>query len=775
MTGRARPSLTTRLRAWHRTLRQYHEISGVGEITRRYFAMNGFDGVLTTLGVLVGAYLGGVDEARAVVVLVVTTAVAMGVSGAYGSYMVESAERGRALRELEESTLTSLTDTTIGEASRYASVVVSAVTGGAPFLAGIVAVIPFAPDRLLVDRHGLLSRRRVGLRRAVPAGGVPRPRVEGAHLGLRAAARRRRSPRSRAQPGPGEGSRVTAPTPRPSAGLAERLLDGLNEPQRAAVMHGDGPLLVLAGAGSGKTRVLTHRVAHLIAAHGARPDEIVAITFTNKAAGEMKARIEGLVGGIARTMWISTFHSMCARILRREAQRLGYRSTFSIHDEDDRRRLLKRCLVDLDIDPKRVPPEAVARQISDAKNQLLDAAAYREKVARLPRRVGGRRLRALRARAGGHERHGLRRPADADGRAARPLPRAPASLPAGLPLHPRRRVPGHEPRPVPAGQLLAEEHRNLMVVGDDDQSIYSWRGADIRNILEFERDYPEATVIRLEQNYRSTQRILDVANAVVTHNRKRKGKHLWTPRGEGAPVRVVEVNDERAEAQFVASEVQKLLEGDAGERAYAPHEVAVLYRTNAQSRVLEEQCGRYAIGYQVIGGPKFYERAEIRDVLGLSHRPREPGRRAAPAAHRQRAAPGARGDDAAAPAGVRRRRRREPVGDHGPPPTCPGSRRGRSRRSTASRPSCAGCRPGSGAARSPRSCAACSTRPATRRCCASSAPSRPRAVSRTSRSSWGSRPSTTSVRPSPRSTASCRRSRSTPTSTRTPTRESSSR
>ena len=174
---------------------------------------------------------------------------------------------------------------------------------------------------------------------------------------------------------------MTAPAPRPSADLAERLLDGLNEPQRAAVVHRDGPLLVLAGAGSGKTRVLTHRVAYLIAAHGARPDEIVAITFTNKAAGEMKARIEGLVGGIARTMWVSTFHSMCARLLRREAPRLGYRSTFSIYDEDDQRRLLKRCLADLDIDPKRVPPEAVARQISDAKNQLLDAAAYREKVA----------------------------------------------------------------------------------------------------------------------------------------------------------------------------------------------------------------------------------------------------------------------------------------------------------------------------------------------------------------------------------------------------------
>jgi len=408
---------------------------------------------------------------------------------------------------------------------------------------------------------------------------------------------------------------VTAPAPRPSAGLAERLLDGLNEPQRAAVTHGDGPLLVLAGAGSGKTRVLTHRVAYLIAAHGARPDEIVAITFTNKAAGEMKARIEGLVGGIARTMWVSTFHSMCARVLRREAQRLGYRASFSIHDEDDRRRLIKRCLVDLDIDPKRVPPEAVARQISDAKNQLLDAAAYREKVAGF----------LAESAAEVYERY-ERELAAMNAMDFDDLLMKTVGLLERFPERRRhyqqafRYILVDEYQDTNHAQyrlasILAEEHRNLMVVGDDDQSIYSWRGADIRNILEFERDYPEATVIRLEQNYRSTQRILDVANAVVTHNRRRKGKRLWTPRGEGAPVRVVEVNDERAEAQFVASEVQKLLEGDAGERAYAPHEVAVLYRTNAQSRVLEEQFGRYAIGYQVIGGPKFYERAEIRDVL----------------------------------------------------------------------------------------------------------------------------------------------------------------
>jgi DNA helicase-2/ATP-dependent DNA helicase PcrA len=397
-----------------------------------------------------------------------------------------------------------------------------------------------------------------------------------------------------------------------------RLLAGLNEPQREAVTHVDGPLLILAGAGSGKTRVLTHRVAYLLAAGHARPDEVVAITFTNKAAGEMKERIEGLVGGVARTMWVSTFHAMCARILRREAQRLGYKSTFSIHDADDQKRLVRRCMETLELDTKRNPPEAIARQISDAKNQLQDAAAFREQS-------GGRFGRVAADVYELYEKELLAMNAmDFDDllmRTVQLLEQAPERL-----RHYQRAfryVLIDEYQDTNHAQyrlanLLAGEHRNLAVVGDDDQSIYSWRGADIRNILEFERDYPDAKVVRLEQNYRSTQAILDVANAVVTHNRQRKGKNLWTPRGQGAPAQIVEVNDERAEAQFVASEVQKLLEGEAGagaERAYAPHEIAVLYRTNAQSRVLEEQFGRYAIAYQVIGGPKFYERAEIRDVL----------------------------------------------------------------------------------------------------------------------------------------------------------------
>jgi DNA helicase-2/ATP-dependent DNA helicase PcrA len=394
------------------------------------------------------------------------------------------------------------------------------------------------------------------------------------------------------------------------------LLVGLNEPQRRAVTHFEGPLLILAGAGSGKTRVLTNRVAYLIQVHDVRPHEIVAITFTNKAAAEMKARIEGLVGPVARTMWVSTFHSMCARLLRREAQRIGYTSSFTIHDEDDRRRLIKRCLQELNLDPKRFAPEALSRQISDAKNQLIGPEEYRE-------RVGGFFAQAAADVYALYEKHHTAMNAmDFDDLLMKTVLLF-ERLPERLAHYQRtfRFVLIDEYQDTNHAQYrlanqLAATHRNLAVVGDDDQSIYSWRGADIRNILEFERDYPDAEVIRLEQNYRSTQSILDVANAVVTQNRERKGKDLWTPRGRGALVQVVEIDDERAEAQFVASEVQKLLDGEAGaERRYRPDEIAVLYRTNAQSRVLEEQFGRYAIAYQVIGGPKFYERAEIRDVI----------------------------------------------------------------------------------------------------------------------------------------------------------------
>ena len=301
--------------------------------------------------------------------------------------------------------------------------------------------------------------------------------------------------------GPVEAAGGSPAPPAPSAPPAPEhpLLAGLNEPQRDAVTHFEGPLLILAGAGSGKTRVLTHRVAYLIQAHGVRPDEVVAITFTNKAAGEMKERIAGLVGPIARTMWISTFHSMCARMLRREAQRIGYKSSFTIHDEDDRRRLIKRCLEELNLDPKRFPPDALARQISDAKNQLVGPEEFRE-------RIGGHFAQtAADVYALYEKRHAAMNAMDFDDLLMKTVQMLEA-FPDRLRHYQQafRFVLIDEYQDTNHAQyrlanLLAEAHRNLAVVGDDDQSIYSWRGADIRNILEFERDYPDAKVIRLER------------------------------------------------------------------------------------------------------------------------------------------------------------------------------------------------------------------------------------------------------------------------------------
>ena len=407
----------------------------------------------------------------------------------------------------------------------------------------------------------------------------------------------------------------------PSSAAAEMLLGGLNEPQREAVMHFEGPLLILAGAGSGKTRVLAHRVAYLIRVRRVRPDEVLAITFTNKAAAEMRGRIGTLVGPMARVMWISTFHSMCARILRREAERLGYKSTFSIYDADDAKRLVKRCLAELDLDDKRFTPDALARAISDAKNRLQDPAAFREVT-------GGFFQRAAADVYELYEKKLMEMSAmDFDDLLMKTVNLL-EIYPDRLQHYQRtfRFVMVDEYQDTNHAQyrianLLAGTSGNLAVVGDDDQSIYSWRGADIRNILEFERDHPDAKVVRLEQNYRSTTRILDVANAVVSNNRRRKGKNLWTARGTGRPAHVVEVADEHAEARYIASEVRKLLdegvvsEGSAQDGPLAPHDIAVLYRTNAQSRVLEEEFGRYAIAYQVVGGTRFYERAEVKDAL----------------------------------------------------------------------------------------------------------------------------------------------------------------
>jgi DNA helicase II / ATP-dependent DNA helicase PcrA len=391
---------------------------------------------------------------------------------------------------------------------------------------------------------------------------------------------------------------------------SETLLEGLNEPQREAVLHGEGPLLILAGAGSGKTRVLTHRIAHLVGSGQARPGEILAITFTNKAAQEMRERVEQLVGNRARAMWVMTFHSACARILRAEAEKLGYTRGFTIYDEQDSLRLVKACIDELDIDPKRFAPRGLRRQISDAKNALLDAEAYRLKVSSYFEQTAAdvydlyeKRLHAANAM-------------DFDDL----LFRAVNLFELYEDVRDRyrrsfRHVLVDEYQDTNRAQyrwlqLLTEEHRNLCVVGDDDQSIYRFRGADIENILGFERDFPDAQVVKLEQNYRSTQTILNASNGVIANNRQRKDKFLWSELGEGDPVHVRELEDEHAEARFVVSEIERLVEQGASR-----DEIAVFYRTNAQSRVLEDMLVRYGVGYQVIGGTRFYERAEIKDAL----------------------------------------------------------------------------------------------------------------------------------------------------------------
>jgi DNA helicase II / ATP-dependent DNA helicase PcrA len=390
----------------------------------------------------------------------------------------------------------------------------------------------------------------------------------------------------------------------------ETLLAGLNEPQREAVTYGEGPLLILAGAGSGKTRVLTHRIAYLVATDAAKPNEILAITFTNKAAGEMRDRAELLVGRRVRAMWVMTFHAACARMLRAHADRLGYTRRFTIYDQADSRRLVKRCLDELGIDPKRFTPAAIQGQISDAKNRLRDADAYGRMVGSYFEQTVADTYRVYEREL--HRMNAM----DFDDL----LVNAVNVLQLFQEVRDQyagsfRHVLVDEYQDTNHAQyrwlqLLAEERRNLMVVGDDAQSIYGFRGADIRNILEFEDSFPDAHVIKLEQNYRSTQTILDAANAIIRNNRGQKPKSLWTELGPGDPIKVRELEDEHAEARYVTGEVQRLLD-----EGISRAELAVFYRTNAQSRVLQDTLVRGDVPYQVIGGTKFYDRAEIKDAI----------------------------------------------------------------------------------------------------------------------------------------------------------------
>ena len=455
-----------------------------------------------------------------------------------------------------------------------------------------------------------------------------------------------------------EGSGYAAPeasgrhTGSRGAGDPERFLEGLNPQQRAAVVHEGSPLLIIAGAGSGKTRVLTHRIAYLLAERGVQPGQVLAITFTNKAAAEMRERVEQLVGGRSRAMWGMTFHSACVRILRREIEKFGLKSSFSIYDAADSQRLMALVLRDMDLDPKRYNPRSFSHQVSNLKNELVDEETY-------ARRVGG-----------DEGTHHERMIAEAYAAYQRRLRQANAldfddlimttvhllqSFP-DVAEHYRRRfrhvlvdeyqdtntaqyqlvrelVGGGVGSAAGEGGLRAEGERaayrtgrvapatpagtptvppaELVVVGDADQSIYAFRGATIRNIVEFEQDYPDARTILLEQNYRSTQTILRAANAVIARNPDRRPKNLWTDSGDGASIVGYVGDNEHDEASFVARTIDRL--GD--EHGVKPKDVAVFYRTNAQSRAVEEVFVRVGLPYKVVGGTRFYERKEVKDAL----------------------------------------------------------------------------------------------------------------------------------------------------------------
>jgi len=395
-----------------------------------------------------------------------------------------------------------------------------------------------------------------------------------------------------------------------AATTPETYLQDLNPAQREAVLTTEGPVLVIAGAGSGKTRVLTRRIAHLLNAVGVKPPEILAITFTNKAAGEMRERLVDLVGPPARASWVMTFHAACGRILRREAPRLGYRTNFTIYDSADQNRLVKQCLEELDRDPKRFTPRGIHSQISNAKNQLIGPEEYKSRVASFYDQTVADVYELYQRRMFGSNA------VDFDDMlylTVDVLERFPEALEKWQKSF--RYVLVDEYQDTNHAQyrllqLLAQEHGNIFAVGDPDQSIYAFRGADIRNVLEFEKDFAGAKTIALEQNYRSTNNILEAANGIIENNRDRKPKNLWSDLGEGDPVRVIEVEDEHAEARYVAAEIAMLVE-----QGFNGNEIAVFYRTNAQSRVLEDVLVRQGVAYQVIGGPRFYERAEIKDLV----------------------------------------------------------------------------------------------------------------------------------------------------------------
>ena len=391
------------------------------------------------------------------------------------------------------------------------------------------------------------------------------------------------------------------------------LLGGLNDIQREAVLHTEGPVLIVAGAGSGKTRALTHRIAFLVRERNVAPGQILAITFTNKAAREMRDRVEQLVGsGAAGGMWLLTFHSMCARLLRREHQHLGVPSTFTIYDDGDTERLISGIVRDLDIDPKRFPPKAMAAAIGHAKDQVIDADAFGELASNFYEEMIAKVYRAYETRK---KEAGALDFDDLITETVRLFRDHPEVL-----QHYQERfryllVDEYQDTSRAQYELvnkLADRYRNVCVVGDADQGVYSWRGATIQNLLDFERDYPDATVLVMAQNYRSTGNILAAANAVIEHNTQRKPKELWTEAAPGELVTTFRGNDEHEEAMFVASEIERLRDDEG----FRYRDVAVFYRTNAMSRVVEDIFMRVGTPYRVFGGVRFYQRREIKDVLG---------------------------------------------------------------------------------------------------------------------------------------------------------------
>ena len=413
---------------------------------------------------------------------------------------------------------------------------------------------------------------------------------------------------------------TTAPAPAPaSAPVPARPcwtppavaidLASLNPAQREAAECTHGPLLVLAGAGSGKTRVLTYRIAHMIADEGVRPWQILAITFTNKAAKEMRERLDALLPGGTRGMWVCTFHAMCVRILRDDADKLGYTSNFTIYDDDDSKRLVKQIMGDLNIEPKQFPLNGIRSRISSAKNALVLPDEFEGLANTPPLQATARVYRELQSRL---ERANAMDFDDLLINAHKLLRDHPDVLAKYQQRFVQISVDEYQDTnhvQYEITNMLAASQRNLMVVGDDDQSIYSWRGADIQNILDFEKDYPDAKVVKLEENYRSTGHILNAANAVVANNSRRKEKRLFTSRGDGELVQAYQASDERDEGRWIGAQIEKI---HATGTSY--DDMAVFYRTNAQSRILEDMLLRAGVPYKIVGGTRFFDRAEIRDV-----------------------------------------------------------------------------------------------------------------------------------------------------------------